>query len=137
MKKHQVIIKLSSCDVDGELIQQQNPEKVFTGEGKDKVGPGHYEVKREIASKKSGTNWHSSNVKRGVFAGAPSNPIEIGPGKYETAKQIPLPQYKQRGTSCFVSRVPKATTDVKKEEAEKRMKGEIEDEEEDEEEIDV
>jgi hypothetical protein len=26
----------------GTLVKQKNPDKVFTGEGADKIGPGHY-----------------------------------------------------------------------------------------------
>jgi hypothetical protein len=123
--------------IDGELIQQQNPEKVFTGEGRDKVGPGHYEAKREAAVKKSGTNWHSSKVQKGLKIESHGNAADIGPGKYELGKTQPIPQYKLRGMSCFVSGVPKVGSESRKEETQSPNKVEDNEEEEEEEDIDV
>lgn len=94
---------------NGDLIQQQNPEKVFAGTGADTVGPGHYEIKREIA-KKTGTNWHASKVKRLAFGDPKPDLNTLGPGSYDAfLKQASAPQTKVRGTSCFVSTVPKTT----------------------------
>ena len=95
--------------IDGELVQQPNPEKVYTGEGGDKIGPGHYEVKREITDKKKGTNWHVSHVKR---LEAPLNKTTaetstLGPGSYDPVKPLSIQQTKLRGSSSFVSKVPK------------------------------
>eukprot|EP01022_Parablepharisma_sp_SALTPOND_P005157 TRINITY_DN121831_c0_g1_i1.p1 TRINITY_DN121831_c0_g1~~TRINITY_DN121831_c0_g1_i1.p1 ORF type:complete len:430 (-),score=8.21 TRINITY_DN121831_c0_g1_i1:241-1530(-) len=77
--------------IGGELIQQQNPEKIFAGEGADKIGPGHYEVKRELVNKYKGTNWHASNVKR-EFArlNKTVEDTNIGPGAYEVEKHTSI-----------------------------------------------
>lgn len=92
------------------MVQQPNPEKVFTGEGSDKIGPGHYEVKRELNDKKKGTNWHASHAKRleTTLNKTTADTGALGPGSYDPVKNVGLPQYKMRGTSCFASKVPKA-----------------------------
>jgi len=92
---------------NGELIQQQNPEKIFAGTASDTVGPGHYEIKREIV-RKSGTNWHASKVKRLGFLDSKNDTAAVGPGSYDPLKPVASPQQKVRGTSVFVSTVPKA-----------------------------
>jgi len=88
---------------EGELIQQQNPEKIFTGTHGDTVGPGQYEVKY-IRAKSTGINWHSSKVKRPMLTSSATQQSLIGPGSYNTTK---TPTKKPRGTSCFISNVPK------------------------------
>ena len=94
--------------IAGELIQQQNPDKIFTGEGPDQVGPGHYELRRGLVDRKKGTNWHASNVKRVVGLNKTTDAANVGPGAYEPVKQVTsVPQYKIRGSSSFISRVPK------------------------------
>ena len=88
-------------------MQQQNPDKVFAGEGSDKIGPGQYEVKRELTDKKRGTNWHASNAKRvGTVLNKTADSSNLGPGTYNPPVNIKAP-YKAKGMSSFVSRVPK------------------------------
>ena len=86
---------------NGELIQQQNPKKTFSGSFNDCVGPGQYEIKHV---KKKGWDWHSSKVPR--FSSVQKR-NEVGPGNYEN-KAVNLLSRKPKGTSCFVSKVPKA-----------------------------
>jgi hypothetical protein len=89
---------------EGELIQQQNPEKVFTGTRGDTVGPGQYEVK-ELRIRSTGTNWHASKVKRPMFTSSANQQSLVGPGSYNlTETSVKKP----KGTSCFVSNVPKS-----------------------------
>lgn len=46
---------------EGKFIQQQNPEKHFSGVGPDKVGPGHYNQKRSIIEPRTkGVNFAKS-----------------------------------------------------------------------------
>eukprot|EP00826_Nyctotherus_ovalis_P022358 TRINITY_DN17366_c0_g1_i1.p1 TRINITY_DN17366_c0_g1~~TRINITY_DN17366_c0_g1_i1.p1 ORF type:complete len:209 (-),score=21.38 TRINITY_DN17366_c0_g1_i1:251-877(-) len=88
---------------EGELIQQPNPEKVFMGTHGDTVGPGHYEVK-DVKWRKTGTNWHASKVKRPLFTSSATQKNLLGPGSYDITK---TPSKKVKGTSCFVSAVPR------------------------------
>lgn len=72
----------SVYSVDGELVQQQNPEKIFAGEGDDAIGPGHYEIGRSPFGRHKGTNWHASNARRGNAQRRTNN--YVGPGTYDT-----------------------------------------------------
>lgn len=90
---------------EGQLIQQQNPEHVFSGTHGDTVGPGYYEIK-DTRIHKTGTNWHASKVKRPIFTSGVTQQSFIGPGSYDITKAS---SKKMRGTSCFVSNVPKST----------------------------
>lgn len=98
--------------MDGELIQQQNPEKVYSGSRGDSVGPGQYEMKN-LVNRNTGTNWHSSKVNRPIFTARGAKNNMIGPGSYEIIKCMGTASQKVRGTSCFVSAVPKSTACIK------------------------
>lgn len=71
--------------IDGEVVRQPGPCKVFTGEGNDRVGPGHYDVKKNSLNRNKGTNWHASNVTRKlpIFLKASREERNIGPGTYD------------------------------------------------------
>eukprot|EP00826_Nyctotherus_ovalis_P022359 TRINITY_DN17366_c0_g2_i1.p1 TRINITY_DN17366_c0_g2~~TRINITY_DN17366_c0_g2_i1.p1 ORF type:complete len:170 (+),score=10.59 TRINITY_DN17366_c0_g2_i1:149-658(+) len=69
----------------------------------DTVGPGHYEVK-DVKWRKTGTNWHASKVKRPLFTSSATQKNLLGPGSYDITK---TPSKKVKGTSCFVSAVPR------------------------------
>ncbi len=47
---------------NGELIKQKNSEKTHTGVKNDIVGPGEYEITKNIASKKQGHKWHAAQT---------------------------------------------------------------------------
>lgn len=98
-------------NLDGELVQQPNPDKVFTSTHNDTVGPGQYEVKG--MTRKTGTNWHSSKVPRLMFTEMEAKNSKVGPGTYETIKAIGTSQHKNKGTSSFASAVPKSTLDIR------------------------
>ena len=79
------------------MIQQLNPEKVFTGEGNDKIGPGHYDIKKSAINKNKGTNWHLSNVGR-EFTNQVKKETEksrVGPGSYEVNASGIVNKYRQ------------------------------------------
>lgn len=99
-------------NLDGELVQQPNPDKVFTGAHSDTVGPGQYEVKG-MTTRKTGTNWHSSKVSRLMFTETEAKNNKVGPGTYDTIKAIGTSQQKMKGTSSFTSAVPKSTLYIK------------------------
>jgi hypothetical protein len=48
--------------VDGRLRKQQNPDKIYTGEKEDKIGPGHYETSNEEKKTKGVVRWRSAHV---------------------------------------------------------------------------
>jgi len=108
MKKQKVYLRCLIF-IGGELIQQQNPDKIYTGEGKDRIGPGHYEIKRELANKYKGTNWHVSNVKRlNENPNKTADNPQLGPGAYEIEKTTSLvskyQKKKQNQSSYFGTR---------------------------------
>ena len=92
---------------------------MFTGEGKDRIGPGHYEIRRDLIGKHKGTNWHASNALRTapelVKAATETN---IGPGVYEVEKASRVPvKTTPLPSSYFASKVPKPTALKKQAEA--------------------
>ncbi len=112
MRRPRVKGKMQSL-VAGELIQQQNPEKTYAGQGADTIGPGRYEIRREVGDRRKGVNWHASNVKRLAANLNKTAADSLGPGAYEVAasgsSMMTAPQQSRpRGTSCFASRVPRA-----------------------------
>lgn len=72
-----------------------------------------------------------------MFTTGQGIPADIGPGKYDSSKPTLAPQYKQRGMSCFVSRVPKTSTDARQSEEGKKVREDPEEEDEEEEDIEV
>ena len=60
----------------GELVMQASPAKNFTGEKRDSVGPGHYNVQPRFRSQ--GPAWHKSKVERVLRLVKPGP----GPGAY-------------------------------------------------------
>ena len=82
MKKLQVHILIT---IGGELIQQRNPDEFYTGEGKDKIGPGQYNIDRELFNKYKGTNWHASNVPRKIYD-MKNDEENVGPGAYNVSR---------------------------------------------------
>lgn len=87
----------------GTLVKQKNPDKVFTGEGADKIGPGHYQMKDSFNILK-GTNWHQSRTHRRSFTSGNTAP-SLGPGCYNSDKTDIFPIYKYKPSSVFLSRV--------------------------------
>lgn len=81
-------------EVGGELVRQGNPGKVFAGEGKDQIGPGHYEIKRELRNK--GTNWHASTAERdfAIRYNKLAENANLGPGSYEIERTASHPRIK-------------------------------------------
>ena len=99
--------------LDGALIQQHNPEKVFTGEGKSRIGPGQYEINRDFMNKTKGTNWHSSAVGR-EFSTRYNKLVEksnLGPGAYNIERNIgkKYKQPRQAISACIGTRGNKST----------------------------
>ena len=93
-------------DVNGNLIRQQNPEKVYTGTFDDTVGPGQYEIK-DCTQKQTGTNWHASRVNRSILYSKRNN--EIGPGSYNVninSKSFDV----KRSTNNFMSGIQRVST---------------------------
>ena len=90
----------------GALVQQTNPEQVFTGSHEDSVGPGQYEVDNSIKPKPGG-NWHVSKTQRIDFNSINSSKDSLGPGSYDI-KNIQSGN-NTHGTSCFLSHVPKSS----------------------------
>jgi hypothetical protein len=105
MKKTKV--KVLNQYSGGDLIKQKNPEKVYTGIGRDRVGPGQYESVNEIATKVKGTDWHSSKMKR-TAPGEENKGIMVGPGQYNSEKQEIFPVYKYKQSSVFASKVQRS-----------------------------
>ena len=68
----------------GDLVHQKNPEQVFTGHGRDKVGPGQYESKQQFEKKGKGTQWNLSKTKRTSIQKRGTS--QVGPGQYQTDK---------------------------------------------------
>ena len=50
----------------GELVKQNNTEKVHTGVKSDTVGPGNYDVVKGLGAEKKGPTWHVPKNKRKV-----------------------------------------------------------------------
>ena len=91
----------------GELIKQKNTEIVFSGVGKDTVGPGKYEVVKEIAKEvqTKGPTWHKPLSRKKALTSS-ETPIDIpGPGHYNAEKVDIFPIYKYKPSSVFVSKV--------------------------------
>jgi len=99
-------------NIDGELIQQPNPERLFTGRQNDAIGPGQYEIKG-MTSRRTGTDWHSSKVSRLKFTDCEAMKYQVGPGSYDTLRGIGTSKQKAKGTSSFTSIVPKSTPHIK------------------------
>jgi hypothetical protein len=112
-------------NIDGELIQQPNPGRVFTGKLNDAVGPGQYDTKG-MTNRRTGTDWHSSKVSRLKFTESEAMKYQVGPGSYDTLRAVGTAQQKAKGTSSFTSAVPKTTFHIKE-----RPNTQQEDEEED------
>ena len=70
------------------MIQQLNPDRIFSGEGKDSIGPGQYNINREIGNTYKGVDWHSSNVEKGLNEKIQRNEecANLGPGRYNVEK---------------------------------------------------
>eukprot|EP00826_Nyctotherus_ovalis_P039703 TRINITY_DN3835_c0_g1_i4.p1 TRINITY_DN3835_c0_g1~~TRINITY_DN3835_c0_g1_i4.p1 ORF type:complete len:221 (-),score=9.21 TRINITY_DN3835_c0_g1_i4:707-1369(-) len=85
---------MCGSEVDGVLVRQENPGRVFAGEGKDKIGPGHYEIKRELKTK--GTNWHASTAERDfvIRYNKLAENANLGPGSYEIERAASRPKIK-------------------------------------------
>lgn len=94
-------------DLEGELVQQPNPDTVFSGVKQDTVGPGQYEV-RGMPSRRTGTNWHSSRASRFVFTESEAKNSKVGPGTYDVVRGVGQSKSKAKGTSSFTSAVPKS-----------------------------
>ena len=92
------------------MIEQQNPDKVFTGEGKDTIGPGHYNINRELVKKSKGTNWHASNVQRRTFYRT-NKENSLGPGTYNVDKNSSFVSQRSKDFSSYLSgdRIIKST----------------------------
>ena len=71
------------------MINQKNPDNIFTGEGKDRIGPGQYNINREFFDNKKGTNWSSSRVPRRLNVRS-NEGNELGPAAYYIEKHTGL-----------------------------------------------
>ena len=85
MKKLMVTVKRT---IDGKLIKQKNPSNKYAGRGKDCIGPGHYNINRELKHK--GTNWHASAVERefNIRYNKLVEKSNIGPGSYNIERTL-------------------------------------------------
>ena len=68
----------------GELIRQQNTEKVFAGDKEDRVGPGNYEVETRLATK-GPTKWMmpADKPEKVVAIQREKRGNDPGPGHYQ------------------------------------------------------
>lgn len=81
--------RYSDVSVEGNLVRQGSAEQVFSGEKNNSIGPGHYEVDRDLSKNAKGVTWHASNKSRELYndnkrAKEQSN---LGPGAYNVEKQ--------------------------------------------------
>ena len=105
---------------NGELVMQQNPEKVYAGTGKDSVGPGQYNAKKpDEVWKARGTAWHKSRAKR-IVATAPG--IPLGPGSYNEFQLNLAPMYKFKPNAVFASGTERETKVHKPTEEEEELR---------------
>ena len=83
-------------------MKQKNTEKVFTGVKSDTVGPGNYDVSKNLGDKKKGPQWHLPKHKSKIPNTIDSG-IAPGPGYYNAEKVDIFPIYKYKPSSVFVS----------------------------------
>lgn len=101
----------------GELVRQKNSEKVHTGNKADTVGPGEYDIAKDLGGDKRGPAWHAPKHNQGKknegktnasisTAVALTTAAETpGPGHYNSDKVEIFPIYKYKPSSVFVSKV--------------------------------
>lgn len=94
----------------GDLIKQKNAEKVHTGVGKDTVGPGTYDVVKNLTEGKKGPSWHLPKHQKKAGASTlvdntKTTVLAPGPGHYNAEKVDIFPIYKYKPSSVFVSKV--------------------------------
>ena len=88
----------------GDLVKQRNPDKLVTGVGKDTIGPGNYDVVKNLGDAKKGPTWHLPKNQRKNIVGEPKSDPP-GPGHYNAEKVDIFPIYKYKPSSVFVSKV--------------------------------
>lgn len=98
----------SGLPSDGDLLRQRNPDVVFSGEGEDKIGPGHYSVNPSMGGPNKrnikGAQWHLSKSKRSMVE-SQALPEAVGPGSYDIKIQKDSPHKANKQSSIFASRV--------------------------------
>ena len=90
----------------GELIRQQNSEKVHAGDKEDKVGPGNYEIETRMATK-GPTKWvmPADKPEKVVAIQREKKGAAPGPGHYASPGQPAMPLYQHNRSSVFASGV--------------------------------
>jgi hypothetical protein len=105
---------------NGELVRQKNTEKVHLGTKQDTVGPGEYEIPRNLGNSRRGVRWQPpKNTKsKGMAALGTRNSTSAvgtlgvdtpGPGHYLAEKTDLAPIYKYKQSSMFASKVDRVT----------------------------
>ena len=92
---------------NGELVRQKNTEKVHQGTKQDTVGPGEYEIPRNLGNSRRGVRWQppKNNKSKGMAALGTRNSTSTvavvgvdtpGPGHYLAEKTDLAPIYKYK-----------------------------------------
>jgi Sperm-tail PG-rich repeat len=98
-------------------VRQKNTENKHTGMKTDTVGPGDYDINRNLGNRR-GPQWHAprqtkksalstlaNNRSTTVLAGVGGNDPTPGPGYYLAEKAEVFPLYKYKQSSAFASKV--------------------------------
>lgn len=75
---------------------------MHTGVGKDRVGPGAYQI-ANVSETHKGPSWHKTGPKKGLEMTKKAN--NPGPGHYSSEKTDIFPIYKYKPSSVFASKV--------------------------------
>lgn len=87
--------------LDGDLIMQNHPDKIYSGTINDSVGPGHYKIQEKKV--KNGVAWFKSKTRRMINFKDNTGP-ELGPGSYQDTIFTVAPLYKFKPSAVFLSR---------------------------------
>ena len=91
-------------DDRGKLIRSDGPEKVLSGQGTEKVGPGEYDLSLR-GTTKGVTKWHKNSSNPVLEKKKQKEVIKPGPGHYQQPVNSVNPIYKNNRSSVFASQV--------------------------------
>ena len=100
-------------DDRGRLIRSDGPDKMLTGMGEEKVGPGEYEINGKATSK-GVTKWHKDSSNPVLEKKKAKDVVKPGPGHYQPPIDPLNPIYKNNRSSVFASGVARDRQDKRR-----------------------